>query len=379
MTLSPVRLGRCGASARRLARGEAPPSPPKAPRQTSGAPGTARLCFRTPRRSVLLRPAFAARMLVFAPPKTNFAPMLSDRPYMRGDYQRERTSVLTWLICTLVAAFIMQLVMGGSWFRDGRDVTRALALSVEGLQSGRVWTLLTHSFLHDPHFLLHLVGNIFLLFLLGRELVPMLGTRRFLALFGVATVVGGMFWAAAHWQSPADQLHLGATAAIAGLFIVYACFFPNQELNFLLFFLFPVTLKPKYVAGGLFLFDLAALVFLELPGTALPYDVTIASSAHLGGMLTGFAYYRFVFDTHWFGRTSADSEIELPRWLKRQPRKPADIVTLDAPAAPVPPTPGDLKAEVDRILDKINSEGVAALTDEEKRILAEARDQLSRR
>ena len=39
----------------------------------------------------------------------------------------------------------------------------------------------------------------------------------------------------------------------------------------------------------------------------------------------------------------------------------------------------DLRAEVDRILDKINSQGFGALTDEEKRVLDEARDLLSRR
>jgi len=39
----------------------------------------------------------------------------------------------------------------------------------------------------------------------------------------------------------------------------------------------------------------------------------------------------------------------------------------------------DLRAEVDRILDKINSQGFGALTADEKRVLDEARDLLSRR
>ena len=42
-------------------------------------------------------------------------------------------------------------------------------------------------------------------------------------------------------------------------------------------------------------------------------------------------------------------------------------------------SPGDLRAEVDRILDKINSQGFGALTAEEKRMLDEAKDLLSRR
>jgi hypothetical protein len=37
-----------------------------------------------------------------------------------------------------------------------------------------------------------------------------------------------------------------------------------------------------------------------------------------------------------------------------------------------------LRAEVDRILDKINSKGFGALTSEEKKTLDEARDLLSR-
>ena len=39
----------------------------------------------------------------------------------------------------------------------------------------------------------------------------------------------------------------------------------------------------------------------------------------------------------------------------------------------------EVKAEVDRILDKINTSGFGALTDEEKRILDRAKDMLNRR
>lgn len=302
--------------------------------------------------------------------------MLSDRPYMRGDYQRERTSVLTWLICAIVAGFVIQLLLGAPWLRDGSQTIRSLALSIPALRAGYLWTLFTYSFLHDPHFIFHVVGNVFLLYMLGRELLPMLGSRRFLGLYAAATIVGGLAWTAVHWRFGGTQMHIGATAAVDALFIVFACFFPNQELNFLLLFLFPVTLKPKYMAGALVLFDLVSLIFWEIPGMRLPYDAAIASSAHLGGMLTGFAYYRFVFDTHWFGRTSPDAEIELPRWLKRASKAPVQHVET---AAPSPLPPEAIRAEVDRILDKINSQGFGALTPEEKRVLGEARDQLSRR
>ena len=34
--------------------------------------------------------------------------MLQDRPYMRDSYERRRTSVLTWLMSAIVAAYVMQ-------------------------------------------------------------------------------------------------------------------------------------------------------------------------------------------------------------------------------------------------------------------------------
>jgi membrane associated rhomboid family serine protease len=305
--------------------------------------------------------------------------MLSDRPYMRGDYQRERTSVLIWLISAIVAGFIVQLVVASPWLNNGQELTHALGLNVTALRSGWVWTLLTHSFFHSTTFFLHIVGNVVALYLLGRELLPMLGSKRFLGLYAAATVIGGLAWAAVHWRNGGGEVHLGATAAIYGMFIVFACFFPNQQLNFLLFFLFPVTLKPKHVAWTLAVLELVLLIYWEIPGKALPYGVSIASSAHLGGMLTGFFFYRFVYDSGLFGRRRSEAEIELPRWLKRAKKLPvepiADEPSLSAPGA----SHENLRAEVDRILDKINSQGLGSLTAEERRLLDEARDQLSRR
>lgn len=292
---------------------------------------------------------------------------------MRDDYQRERTSVLTWLISAMIGGYVVQLLLTGPWFRNDASLTAAVALSIPALKAGWIWTLLTYPIFHDPHFYLHVIGNVFVLYLLGRELLPMLGTKRFLGLFAVATLVGGLTWTAVHWRLGGGHVLLGATPAIDALFIVFACFFPNQEMNFLLLFLFPVTLRPKYLAAALVIFDLCGLLFWELSATTMPFD---ASSAHLGGMLTGFVFYRFIYDTPWFNHGRRTAEIELPRWLKRAKKAPQTV----APVYHVNmSTPEDLRAEVDRILDKINSQGFRALTPDEKRILDEARDAMSRR
>jgi membrane associated rhomboid family serine protease len=306
--------------------------------------------------------------------------MLSDRPYMRDDYPRERTSVLTWLISAIVAGFVLQLVLKSPWLAAGNRLEEFFGLSLSGLRHGWVWSLFTHSFLHSTGFIFHVIGNILALYFLGRELLPMLGSRRFLGLYAAATLVGALAWTAVHWRlgmtGMTDQL-IGATAAVEALFIVFACFFPNQEMNFLLFFLFPVTIKPKHIAFFLVGLSVFGLTFYELPATALPFNMAIASSAHLGGMLTGFIYYRFAHEARWLIGSPDRADIELPRWMKRakKPLPPAPTFHVNVE----PASRDDIRAEVDRILDKINSHGFGALTPEEKRVLDDAKDLLSRR
>jgi membrane associated rhomboid family serine protease len=303
--------------------------------------------------------------------------MLSDRPYMRGDYQREKTSAVTWLLSATLGGFVIQLVFGSEWLSSaGNRLESLFALSIPALQEGRVWTLVTHAFLHRPGFIFHVLGTSLALYFLGRELIPMLGTRRFLGVYAAATIIGGLAWSAAHWQAGVGD-HIGATAAVQALFIIFACFFPNQPMTFLLFFVVPVTIKPKHVAAALVAFALIILLAFELPGTALPFDMTISASAHLGGMLTGFLYFRFIHRASWFNAEDR-AEIELPRWIKRTRRPAPPVAPEPVTFAPPAPSRADLRAEIDRILDKINSQGFGSLTPDEKRVLDDAKDLLSR-
>jgi len=309
--------------------------------------------------------------------------MLSDRPYMRGDYQREKTSVLTWLISAIAAAFVIQLVLSSSWIGAGRQANEFFGLTTRAIERGWLWTLFTHGFLHSTTFIVHGIFNVLALYFLGRELLPMLGPRRFLGVFAAATIVGGLAWTAAHWSNSNVanvDMHIGATAAIYALFTIFACFFPNRQINFLLFFVFPVTLRPKHVALFLVGFSFFGLLLYEIPESALPFGIALASSAHLGGMLTGCLYYRFVHDSQWALRSDR-TEMELPRWLTRaKEHTPVAAPAYDVNVEVSPPAKDReyIRAEIDRILDKINSEGFAALTAEEKRMLDEAKDLLSR-
>lgn len=297
----------------------------------------------------------------------NFTRMLSDRSYMRDGRGRQSTSVLTWLILVIVGGFVLQNVFQ-RWFASSA-FDRLFALSVFGLKSGRIWQLFTYGFLHDTGNILHILGNVLGLYFLGRELLPLMGARRFLGLYSGSVIAGGLVWAATNWRFGGAVI--GCSAAVCAFLIVFACFYPNERLTFLLFFIFPVTLKPKYVAAAVAIFDLGGFLFYELPGN--PSPLGLAHSAHLGGMLAGLVYYRYLHETNWkFFRSRPD--IELPRWLRKSKKTAAPAPAYRVNIA----SRDDLRAEVDRILDKINSAGFGALTAEEKHLLDEAKDLLSR-
>ena len=69
----------------------------------------------------------------------------------------------------------------------------------------------------------------------------------------------------------------------------------------------------------------------------------------------------------------------MARNAPERPGRAEDLIGRSFQVAPSPAAVREtLRAEVDRVLDKINSQGFGALTEEEKRLLDEAKDLLSR-
>ncbi len=286
---------------------------------------------------------------------------------MRDGYERRQTSIVTWILCSIAGVFVIQNVFS-HWLPIGLEWE--FGLSPAGLRAGHVWTLLTYGFLHSTSNLLQVVAYLLAVYFFGREVLPILGNRRFVGFYAASLAAGGALWTAVHWRHP--ELLLGASAAVAALVILYACFFPNREITLLLFFVLPVTIKPKYLAYTLIAIDLFGFVFYELLGAASP--VGAAHSAHLGGMAAGWFYYRFMHASDW-SLASGRAQIELPRWMRNRAANSAPPQAYSVNVG----DRGHLRAEVDRILDKINSDGFGSLSADEKRVLDEARDLLSRR
>jgi membrane associated rhomboid family serine protease len=284
---------------------------------------------------------------------------------MHGDYPRRTTSAVIWLISALIAAFVLELVLLSPWLgASGRDLVAKFPLTIDNLQHGRLWTLLTHSFLHSTGNPFHILFTILGLVFIGRELETLLGSRRLLGVYAGAILLSGLCWTAVNWVH--GGAHIGAGAALFGFLVVLAGVNPGLQLTL---FFFPVSFGIRHIVYAVVAVDVLCLVFYEIGGAPVPLGLT--PSADLGGMLAGWIYFRYLHANNGWDRAPT---LELPKWLRREPKP----VSSKLPAAPSRKSSPQLRAEVDRILDKINSHGFGALTDEEKRVLDEAKDLLSR-
>lgn len=300
--------------------------------------------------------------------------MSSDRSYLRGDYPRPPATALVWMIAAMLSAFVLQLALLSPWLASSSSLPDLLRLTVRNIEQWRLWTLVTHGFLHSTDNPLHIVFSLLGLFLIGRELEPQLGARRFALVFGGSLLTGAAGWLALHWRIGGG--HIGPSAGILGLLVVLARLYENQRMNFMPFFLFSVTLRPMHFVYGLAAIDTLLLLFYELSGSPVPFGY--APSVHLGGMLAGWLYFQFLHANNGLDRAPS---FTLPTWLhfrrRSRPASPAASTSTPSPAR-TPRAAGNLRADVDRILDKINSQGFNSLTEEEKRTLDDAKDLLSK-
>ncbi len=293
--------------------------------------------------------------------------MLSDRSYMRAPSTERGTSAHVWLISSVIAGYVLQLFFQFLQARPGPDLFQRVALSGFSLRELRLWTLLTHAWVHDTQNILQIIMVVAGLILLGGELLKSMRPRAFLILYGTSIITGGLFWSVIHWKT--GGILAGATAGICGLLAYFAWLKPELELRFLLFFFIPVAVRPKYLVLVLASISVVASVYYEIYGAIAPF--AYAPSSHFGGLFAGWLYFsiteRGLGQLFRLRNTKSISLSQRSRDFKTT--SSTELTSL---------TPSKqrelLREEVDRILDKINSTGLNSLSREEKEKLNQAKN-----
>jgi membrane associated rhomboid family serine protease len=142
------------------------------------------------------------------------------------------------------------------------------------------WQLVTYGFLHGD--MMHILFNMFMLWMFGRELERLMGPRRFLTYYLTGVVGAGIVQLIVAGIQGGGYPTVGASGGVFALLLAFGMAFPNRMI--MLMFP-PIPMKAKYMV---ILFGLLEL-YLGVSGSA----PGIANFAHLGGMLFGFALLRY--------------------------------------------------------------------------------------
>jgi membrane associated rhomboid family serine protease len=213
-----------------------------------------------------------------------------------------------------------------------------------------LWQFFTYMFLHGGF--LHLLLNMFVLWMFGSELEALWGKRVFLQYYFVCGVGGGLTYVATTWGSHIPLV--GASGAIFGILLAYGLLFPNRRI--LLYFLFPI--KAKYFVFILGVFELLAAQQQRVDG--------IGHFAHLGGMLFGYLFLASGL-VQAGGLASLKGRLRTwrPATSRRRPRMRVVRGKRESETTAS-------SQRVDQILEKISRQGLDSLTEEEQKILRQA-------
>lgn len=223
-----------------------------------------------------------------------------------------------------------------------------LALDARSIAAGEYWKFISYSLLHfHPA---QLVVNMLLLYFAGREVEPIVGTRRFLALYGIGTLLGGVV----SWFALREFSVAGTTAAVTAVFVAFATILPELEVTWNLFFVLPVRLRAKWLA----------LALMTLSGVMW----ATRHPSHIGapGMAAAGVFAWFYMKQLGFGNPLA-----IQRYIFNRRQRAARLERMNAEQF--------MSAEIDPILDKISREGMHSLTRAERRILALGREKIGGR
>ncbi|NLF39616.1 rhomboid family intramembrane serine protease [bacterium] len=237
-----------------------------------------------------------------------------------------------------------------------------------------VWQLLTYQFLHGGW--LHLLLNMYMLFMFGRLVERQIGSRSFLRFYllggvfaGVLNLLAGLF---------VEAPTIGASGAICAVLAAFGLMNPNARLAMFIF-IFPVMMRARTFV---IVYALLTVYF------ALFQDSNIAHLAHLGGFIFGWLYVYNIGGVRRLVDGGAGPQWNVPAqgwrgWLRdtwsaltrraRGPRvyKGEEYHEASFRELPRAEPPGHGSAHegwdprIDDILDKMSKNGVHSLTPDE--------------
>ena len=261
--------------------------------------------------------------------------------------------VLRLIIANAVVLLLMRTVL------TSPDLAAALAFDPANAWR-HWWTFLSYMFVHGG--LLHLLGNMLMLFVFGTAVESRMGSRNFL-LYYLVCGVGAAIFALGLSSFMAVSPFIGASGAVLGVALAFAMYWPDAEL---VVFPIPVLIRARTLV--------TILIGLDVFFSFLTPSDGVAHLAHVGGVAFGYLFFRL----QGISRRSPhppSRAVERVVMVQSGPAEPERRTTVTPVRQRRRADADPVAAEVDRVLDKISEKGIGSLTPAERRFLDEVSKQ----
>jgi membrane associated rhomboid family serine protease len=199
------------------------------------------------------------------------------------------TKAVKWLVITNAAVYLLLELLKAVVPSLGGELTLALALIPAFVMHGWIFQLVTYSFVHAG--VLHILFNMLGLWMFGAQLESDWGYKRFLEFYffcviGAALATIAVSYTGLGGVSPQTQTE-GASGGVLGILMAFGMLYGDQEI---MLFPIPISIRAKYFVGGVAFITLVEAISASGAGRGS----NVAYIAHLGGLLFGFLYVKFV-------------------------------------------------------------------------------------
>ncbi len=198
------------------------------------------------------------------------------------------TKAVKWLVIINAGVLLLTTLMG-ALNEDIFAAFRAIfALTPYLVVRGWIWQLVSYSFLHQG--ILHLLFNMLGLWMFGSQFEQDWRTKRFLEFYffcviGAALTTIAVSYTGIGGVSPTIPT-IGASGGVFGILMAFGMIYGEREI---MLFPIPFSIKAKYFVAGI-----AFITLIEAISASSGRGSAVAYSAHLGGLLFGFLYVKFV-------------------------------------------------------------------------------------
>jgi membrane associated rhomboid family serine protease len=167
-------------------------------------------------------------------------------------------------------------------------VRAIFALAPYLVAHGFVWQLVTYSFLHEG--VLHLLFNMLGLWMFGSQFEMDWGRRRFLEFYFFCVVGAALTTIVVSYTGlggiTPTTMTVGASGGVFGILMAFGLVYGDNQI---MLFPIPISMKAKYFVAGI-----AFITLIEAISASSGRGQAVAYFAHLGGLLFGFLYVKFV-------------------------------------------------------------------------------------